>query len=197
MKVNDIRKRVINNIKMPYGPLIDSFSDLDSCLWPYELWPRDGFDRPLCAGAIGGHGDTKYCVETYLPGKKIEFRFISPKGYQGTHGFEVRELPGGAVEVRHVTDVNFSLYHWVMWKLIIFWVHEALIEDSLDKAECFLLGQELMPRKWLLRVHFIRHGLGLARIIKHFILSMFNPSKLIALLRRLSSSKGSKKNCSR
>ena len=54
-----------------------------------------------------------------------------------------------------------------MWKLVIFWVHATLIEDSLDKAERFLVGIVKKPRKWQWRVYIIRHSLGLARIIKH------------------------------
>ena len=89
MPVINVHERTLNASITETGKLIDGLASSDDKLWPHDRWPAMKFDRPLEVGAIGGHGPIRYTVESYKPGRYIQFRFIEPTGFLGSHRFEV------------------------------------------------------------------------------------------------------------
>lgn len=113
------------------------------------------FDRPLQAGAIGGHGLIRYTVESYTPGRLIQFRFSGPKGFIGSHRFELEEAAGGKTRLRHVIDMKLQGKAKLTWPLAIRPLHDALVEDALDCAVVFT-GRQPPHRSWSWWVRFLR-----------------------------------------
>jgi hypothetical protein len=95
MPVINIHERVLDASITEIGKLIDGLASADDKLWPCDRWPAMKFDRPLSVGAVGGHGPIRYTIESYKPGSRIQFRFTEPKGFLGSHRFEVE---GGKVK---------------------------------------------------------------------------------------------------
>lgn len=94
MKVRNVHER---NLKVPssrVGKLLDSLASPEDELRPHQNWPPMKFDRPLEVGAIGGHGPIRYTIQDYEPGQYIRFRFSRPRGFNGTHSFEIESLAG-------------------------------------------------------------------------------------------------------
>src|SRR5712691_9137677 len=96
MKVMNVHYRDFPAPPGVIGQLLDRLGSESDALWPRDRWPAMRFDRPLQAGAVGGHGPIRYTVESYEPGQAIVFRFTGPKGFIGVHGFAVQELPTGS-----------------------------------------------------------------------------------------------------
>jgi hypothetical protein len=118
------------------------------------------FDRPLGVGAIGGHGEIRYVVESYEQGKYIRFRFTAPRGFIGTHTFSVEEINSGTIQLRHVINMELTGSARLLWPLAIRWLHDALLEDALDKAEAFCASRPVSFRTYSFWVRFLRYILG-------------------------------------
>lgn len=119
------------------GSLLDTLASENDRLWPSELWPPMRLDRSLAPGADGGHGPIRYRVESYVPGRAIVFRFTPANALfraDGTHGFEVVERDGG-VTLLHCLVAALPPREYAKWIAVIRPLHNALIEDALDKAE--------------------------------------------------------------
>ena len=115
---------------------IDRVAESDSELWPSDCWPPLVLDRPLAIGADGGHGPIRYSVVEYEPGRRVVFRFAPETGLHGTHTLEL--LPGkppGVTIVRHEIRASVRGRARLIWMLAVRWLHGALIEDLLDRAE--------------------------------------------------------------
>ena len=102
MKVLNIHKRALNAPAEKVGELIDGLASANDLLWPIDRWPAMQFDRPLGIGASGGHGPIRHVVESYVPGRSIQFRFIEPKGFVGIHRFEIEPTDDRRATLRHV-----------------------------------------------------------------------------------------------
>jgi hypothetical protein len=137
------------------GALIDSLASEDDCLWPSACWPAMRFDRPLCVGAVCGHGPICYVVEEYRPGQTVKFRFLGPRGFNGHYWFEV--LPKGerCTLLRHTIRMSAHGSALLSWPLAIRFLHDALLEDALAIAQASL-GTTLVVRPWSLSVRFLR-----------------------------------------
>lgn len=113
------------------------------------------FDQTLEVGAVGGHGPIRYRVEQYEPGRRALFRFTGPPGLSGTH--EWRVVPaGGGCRIRHSIDGHAGGRMLLVWPLVLRPLHDALIEDALDKAESALTGIPAGPRPWSWWVRLLR-----------------------------------------
>ncbi|WP_250464855.1 hypothetical protein [Microbulbifer litoralis] len=161
MKVLNIHERVFRQNE-PVGKLIDSLASEEDALWPVETWPRMVFDRPLARGAIGGHGPIRYFVEAYRPGESIRFRFTGPKGFNGWHGYEIVPAERQGIVLQHTLEMTTSGLAILSWPLVFRPLHDALIEDSLTRAEASL-GNSPSVQPWspwvkLLRWIFGRKG---------------------------------------
>ncbi|MBB5911700.1 hypothetical protein BJY24_000567 [Nocardia transvalensis] len=118
------------------------------------------FDRPLGVGAVGGHGPVRYTVEEYLPGHWIRLRFTGPRGFDGFHEFTVHPAPDGTVELRHLLTLRPHGPARLTWPLAFRWLHDALLEDCLDRAEEAVTGSVRNPARWSPLVRALRAAVG-------------------------------------
>lgn len=168
MNVRNVHERTLSAPAARVGALVDSLASEEDGLWPRDRWPAMRFDRPLGVGAVGGHGPIRYRVETYEPGRTVRFRFTAPRGFEGTHRFEVEavdgaESPGrGQARLRHVLEMRTSGPALLSWPLVFRPLHDALIEDALDRTERHVGGSP-RPRRWSPWVRVLRWFLARRR----------------------------------
>lgn len=155
MRVVNIHQRVFPMPPDRVGSLIDSLAAPDDRLWPKDLWPPMAFDRALMVGAVGGHGPIRYRIEEYQPCRNIRFRFLGPTGLDGYHEFSVIEDLSGGTTLRHVIEMRVHGPALLSWPIIFKPLHDALLEDSLARAQAFL-GQVPTVVKWPAWVRFLR-----------------------------------------
>jgi hypothetical protein len=154
LEVRNVHERLLPAPPSQVGLLLDSLADPSDQLWPGDRWPAMRFDRPLSVGAVGGHGPIRYRIEHYEPARMIRFRFTRPRGFGGTHGFLVEAEAGGTL-LRHELVMHVSGFARLTWPLVFRPLHDALIEDALDRASA-ALGQSVSVRRWPVRVRVLR-----------------------------------------
>ncbi|QBD77454.1 SRPBCC family protein [Ktedonosporobacter rubrisoli] len=154
--VRNIHTRDLCSSLLEVGQLIDGLASEQDRLWPHESWPAMHFDRPLSVGAVGGHGPLRYTVESYKPGTSICFRFTAPDGFEGTHGFDVSEVRPGLVRLQHTLCMRLKRGACISWPFIYRWLHDALIEDALDRAEAAVTSSSVHRHSWSLWVRLLR-----------------------------------------
>lgn len=113
-------------------------------------------DRPLGVGAKGGHGPVRYTVVGYAPGRWVRFRFTGPRGFHGFHEYVVEESEDGGVVLNHLLAMRVRELARLTWPLFWRWLHDALIEDSLDRAE------GVRRSRWGVYVRLVRRARGLS-----------------------------------
>jgi hypothetical protein len=154
MRVHNLHEREFTAPPADVGALIDTLASSNDRLWPVGKWPPMRFDRPLAVGAVGGHGPVGYTVEEYHPGQSIRFRFTAPRGFDGTHRFEVEEREGKTV-LRHIIEMRATGPALLSWPLAIRSLHNAAIEDCFDRA-AISLGIDLPhPARWSIYVRLL------------------------------------------
>ncbi|WP_206443284.1 DUF2867 domain-containing protein [Candidatus Protofrankia californiensis] len=117
--------------------LIDGLAGDDDRLWPVQAWPAMRFDRPLGIGADGGHGPIRYTVTEYEPGRSVTFTFHPPTRLRGHH-----RLAADGDTLRHELVARPVGWGHLSWPVVFRWLHDALIEDMLDRAESSGTNQE-------------------------------------------------------
>lgn len=137
------------------GMLIDSLASPHDQLWPHEHWPPMVLDRPLAVGASGGHGRVRYEVCDYVPGQSVIFRFLAPRGFDGSHRFEVIVVSSHEVVFRHTLVMVARGPASVTWPLLFGPLHDALFADALAKAQRSL-GYACPVRNWSPWVRVLR-----------------------------------------
>jgi len=155
MQVRNVHERVFTLPLATVGALIDSLASRGDRLWPVKKWPPMRFDRPLAVGAVGGHGPVRYSVEKYLQGQMIVFRFSAPRGFDGTHRFEVEQRQGHTV-LRHVIEMRATGPAWLSWPLLFLPLHDACLEDCLDRATLSLGVPLPYPARYSVYVRLLR-----------------------------------------
>ncbi|MBI3926175.1 MAG: SRPBCC family protein [Armatimonadetes bacterium] len=155
MKIRNVHSRRMPVPVQDAGRLLDLLGGPDDPLWPRKKWPALRLDRPLGAGARGGHGPIRYFVEEYLPGRRVTFRFERPGLIRGVHYFQVRPAETGCV-LEHAIEAWPGWYGWLLWPVAVRWLHDALIEDALDNAEKALTGAVPRPARWSPWVRWLR-----------------------------------------
>lgn len=155
MHVVNVHERVFTAAGAEVGALIDGLASATDWLWPSDAWPRMMFDEPLAVGARGGHGPIRYWVEAFEPSRRVRFRFLGPTGFDGYHGYDVVELGAGHTVLRHTLEMTTTGPAVLTWPLIFRPLHDALIEDSLARAEA-ALGQEPAVVAWSAGVRALR-----------------------------------------
>lgn len=131
------------------GSLVDGLSGPDDPIWP-PAWPPLLLDRPLSVGAAGGHGPVGYTVEEYEPGRRVRFRFTAPRGFNGHHEFTADDR-----ELTHRIVMRTTGLARLSWPLVFRPLHDALLEDALDRA-CEATGVPYKPARWSLYVRLLR-----------------------------------------
>ncbi|MDD7812296.1 SRPBCC family protein [Mycobacterium sp. CSUR Q5927] len=160
MRVNNVHSRVFAAVNLDrVGALIDGLAGDGDRLWPRENWPAMRFDRPLAVGAMGGHGPIRYAVSEYEPARRIRFAFRQPAGLDGYHEWEARPAPAG-YELRHRLVADAWGWTRLSWPVIWRWLHDALIEDALDKA-AGNLGCPGPRNSWSVYVRMLRWAASL------------------------------------
>ncbi len=154
--VRNIHERMLGAPLSAVGELIDQLASPDDLLWPRDRWPPMRFRGPLAVGASGGHGLIRYTIEAYEPGRRIRFRFIAPRGFVGVHGLEAEEVADDVVRLRHVLEMSLKGWARLTWPLAFRPLHNALLEDALDRAEAFVASQPVKYRQWSLWVRLLR-----------------------------------------
>jgi hypothetical protein len=152
--VRNIHHRTLRAHVQDVAPLLDGLASPKDALWPVESWPRMRFDRPLQVGAQGGHGPIRYSVVAYEPGRRVEFKFTGPRGFDGGHCFEVQAQDRGS-KLIHTLEMNATGIAAITWPLAFEHLHDALVEDGLSKAQRYLNEQPL-PVPWSPRVVLLR-----------------------------------------
>ena len=161
--VTNIHERTIHAPLATVGGMIDKLAARDDVLWPADRWPAMRLDRSLEVGAAGGHGFVRYRVEAYEQGRYIRFRFNAPRGFIGTHEFVIEETAPDVVKLRHVIKMRLEGAARLTWPLAIRWLHDALVEDALDRAEASAAKVQVKPREWSLWVKLLRRVAGTSK----------------------------------
>ncbi|MFJ7265917.1 SRPBCC family protein [Streptomyces sp. NPDC099050] len=158
MAVLNVHERMLRADGQRVGELVDSLaSGPADLLWPTRSWPPLRLDPGLEAGAKGGHGPIRYTVSAYEPGVRARFEFTGPRGFDGYHEFTVRPLEDGAhTLLRHTIAMTTHGPARFSWPLVFRWLHDALAEDALDRAELACSGTVARPARWSPYVRLLR-----------------------------------------
>jgi hypothetical protein len=159
MRIHNVHERRLHGPVEPVGELVDGLAGPEDRLWPWDKWPPMKLDLPLMVGSDGGHGLVRYAVSEYEPGRRIVFRFHEhglTKGMIGGHHFEVVDSGEGNVVLRHVIQAECDFKTWLRWAGVIRPLHDALLEDALDRAERVMNPQTAASAKWSPWVRFLR-----------------------------------------
>ncbi|WP_367048425.1 SRPBCC family protein [Streptomyces sp. Je 1-332] len=140
MGIYNVHERLLAATESEVGALIDTLAGSEDALWPREEWPPMEFDRPLAAGAVGGHGPVRYTVATYVPSTWVRFTFSGPRGFHGFHEYAVLAVDEEHTLLRHTLAMNARGPARLTWPPVWRPLHDALLEDSLDRAELACTG---------------------------------------------------------
>ncbi|WP_405495262.1 SRPBCC family protein [Streptomyces sp. NBC_00096] len=157
MGVYNVHERLLAAKASEVGALIDSLAGgAADRLWPHPDWPAVEFDRPLAVGASGGHGPVRYTVTAYVPGVWIRFAFGGPRGFHGFHEYAVLPVDEGRTVLRHTLAMKTSGLARLTWPAAYRPMHDACLEDSLDRAELACTGRVARPARWTPYVRLLR-----------------------------------------
>ena len=158
MKIWNVHERRLNAPPEKVGTILNTLSSRDDRLWPHDRWPAQQFDKPLGVGARGGHAFVRYAVSAFVPGRIVEYRFDGTgmtAAWDGRHLFEV--VPRRShVLLRHTIDAAADPKTWLTWFFVIRPMHNALMEDALDRAEMNLGTGPKKPARWVMWVKLMR-----------------------------------------
>ncbi|MFI1918221.1 SRPBCC family protein [Nocardia sp. NPDC020380] len=156
MAVYNVHERLLAAKQSEVGALIDTLSSSNDLLWPRTDWPPMEFDRPLEVGAIGGHGPIRYTITAYVPGTWVRFTFTGPRGFDGFHEYAVLDVDEDHTLLRHTVAMKTHGAARLTWPLAIGRLHDACLEDSLDRAELACTGTVAHPARWGRYVRLLR-----------------------------------------
>ncbi len=154
--VFNAHERVLPAAPEVVGGLLDRLGSADDAIWPSDRWPALELDKPLSLGASGGHGPIRYHVVEYDPGRFVRFRFSAPAGFLGHHEFIVERAGESSALLRHVVVLAPQGDARYTWPLIWRPLHDALMEDALDRAEAAVTGRAPPARPWTWWVRVLR-----------------------------------------
>jgi hypothetical protein len=157
MQIVNIHTRHLPASIVQVGELIATAASADDRVWPHENWPRIFLDRPIQAGAVGGHGPITYRVSHYAPQERVRFEFAS--GSVGWHELQLQATGEHTCLLTHTIQTQPSFKFRIAWLLVIRHMHDALIEDLFDKLEAQFHPLK-HPKRWNTYVKLLRiaHG---------------------------------------
>lgn len=155
MTVN-VHERTFHVPASDVAALVMTLASRDDRLWAHECWPRMKFDLGLAPGGVGGHGPVGYAVQSVDPTGEVIFRFTAPVGFDGWHAFRVIEDAPAVSTLRHELHVHPRGWVRLTWPLFFRPLHDALLEESLDKATLELGEPLLRPYQRGLWVRLLR-----------------------------------------
>lgn len=154
--MRNVHQRMIAAPAVQVGALLDELGSDRDRLWPSPAWPPIRFDRPLAVGADGGHGDVRYVVSGYEPGRRVECRFLPVTGLTGFHALEVEPIDGNSCLLRHELVGQPRGRMRLVMPLVVRWLHDAVLEDLLDNAERAVTGTVARPYRYSPWVRLLR-----------------------------------------
>jgi hypothetical protein len=157
--VRNVHERRIPVLPGELGALLDRLGGPEDVLWPSPQWPPMVLDGPVAVGAAGGHAAIRYRVTGHDPGRRVEFTFDPSTGLHGTHVFTVEPDGGSGSVLRHVAEGRLSGPTVLAWPLMIRWLHDAVLEDLLDRAETAVGAGPVQPNRWSPHVRLLRMGM--------------------------------------
>lgn len=116
-------------------------------------------DAELSRGSKGGHGPIRYSVSRHEPGCRVAFEFHGPPGLVGEHRFELEDADDRTVRLRHVIEGRAKGRMLLAWPVMFRPLHDALLEDALDRAESEVGRAPSHPRPWSSWVRVLRRVL--------------------------------------
>jgi hypothetical protein len=148
MRLERVHCRDIDAPAQEVGRLIDGLASEDDQLWPRDRWPTLAMelDRPLAVGAAGGPGPVRYAVGSYTPSSRVVFRFTPNSGLEGTHSLEVEPLGDAHSRLPHTVDARLGA-RYVAVLPVFRAMHDAVVEDLLDRAELAATSQLAHPAR--------------------------------------------------
>lgn len=176
----NVHERRVAASSTQVGALLATLASSDDQLWPVADWPPVRLDRALSVGATGGHGPIRYTVAAYEPGRRVVFTFDPETRIDGTHSFEVEGHRDGSTTLRHVLAGRPVGRNRLLWPLGIRWLHDALLEDALDRAEQSLAVGPAQPAVWPPWVRLLRRLYG-APADRDRVTATDTPPALVAL----------------
>ncbi|GAA4924939.1 SRPBCC family protein [Streptomyces coeruleoprunus] len=156
MGVHNVHERLLPVGESEAGALIDTLASADDRLWPHGDWPAMELDRGLSVGSSGGHGPVRYTVTAYVPAKWVRFTFAAPHGFHGFHEYAALGVDGGHTVLRHTLAMNVRGPARVTWPLLWRPMHDAVLEESLDRAELACTGGVARPARRSAYVRLLR-----------------------------------------
>lgn len=157
MNVENVHERVLPRPIAEVAPLLDSLASPGDRLWPRRSWPAMKLDRPLGLGAAGGHGPVRYFVSAFESGRSVTFTFAGPPGFDGFHRFEVIERSPVETVLRHTLRMKARGRALLTWPFVFRPLHDALLEDLLDRAAAELGVPPARSARWSAGVVVLRH----------------------------------------
>jgi hypothetical protein len=155
VRIHSVHERALPAPAAVVGALVDSLASDDDRLWPRAHWPSLRLDRPLSVGAEGRRAFLGERVVEYRAGERLVFELVAPVGLDARHRFEVEPLDDGHAILRHVVEGRSRGKVVLTWPLAIGPLHDALLEDLLDRAQAELGGQP-ERHEWSRRVRALR-----------------------------------------
>ncbi|MCT2593807.1 SRPBCC family protein [Streptomyces sp. N2-109] len=159
MAVYNVHERLLPVGEREAGALIDGLSGPEDRLWPKADWPPMVLDGALAVGARGGHGPVRYTVIGYAPGQWVRFRFTGPRGFHGFHEYTVHPKGEHSTVLRHTLVMRARGTARLSWPLVYRPCHDAVLEQSLDRAELAATGRVAAPARWTPYVRLLRSRL--------------------------------------
>jgi len=134
-KIRNVHERRIAADPEVVWDLVMAMPGPNGRLWPTGI-PAMRFDGPLALGAHGRHGPIHYTV-TFLDATagNLVLAFREPTGLVGRHSFHVRSDGRAGALLRHEVVANPEAWMRLKWPLAIRWVHDAVVEELMDRAE--------------------------------------------------------------
>ncbi|MGW5880331.1 DUF2867 domain-containing protein [Nocardiopsis terrae] len=154
--VRNTHERVVPAPAEAVGELLATLGGDGDRLWPNPAWPPMRLDRPLSAGADGGHGPIRYRVSAHDPGRRVRFTFHPESGLRGFHELVVEPLPDGRALLRHRVEAAPRGAMRLLWPLAVRPLHDAVVEDLLDNAERAFTARTPRPACWSAWVRLLR-----------------------------------------
>ncbi|MDF4252860.1 SRPBCC family protein [Streptomyces sp. WMMB303] len=156
MAVYNVHERLLAAKRSEAGALIDTLASSDDQLWPQAGWPAMVLDRPLATGAAGGHGPVRYTVAVHVPSLWVRFTFSGPRGFHGFHEYAALAVDEEHTLLRHTLAMTARGPVRLTWPLLFRPLHDACLEDSLDRAELACSGEVTSAARWSRYVRLLR-----------------------------------------
>jgi hypothetical protein len=152
----NLHERTIGAPADQVGALLATLGQAEDLLWPTPAWLPMHLDGPVDVGTRGGHGPIRYHVSAYEPGVRVRFTFDARVGIDGYHELSVVPSTPDRCVLRHLLAGQVNGRMRVLMPLVIEPLHDALLEDLLDRAELATTGRIARPARWSRRVRTLR-----------------------------------------